>query len=119
MSNNTPDDEYRPETTTQPARTQRRVARSTDTTAEPSADPAPYREIPCGTITGVDSNVRITTATDETPLTVTALRDAADATVDLRWATGPVSVGFALDIGSTRALISALQAAVAEVENEP
>ena len=114
MSNNTPDDESRPDTARRTTSMQRRAA----TADEPPADPAPYREVTCGTVTGIDSNVRITTATSDTLLTVTALRDAAEATVDLRWATGPVSVGFALDIASTRALIRALQTAVEEARDK-
>lgn len=118
MSHNTPNDENRTDTTRHVDEAQRRVTSRADTAGETPAESAPYREISCGPVADITSNVRITTANDETSLTVTAIRDAPDATVDLRWATEPVSVGFTLDIEATRLLINALQAAVNEVDSE-
>lgn len=123
MSNNTPDNESRIDTTNQDVEPESGNSKSTSdstvTASKPADESALPREVDCGTVDVTLSNVRIQTSGTDTPLSVTAIDDESGFTgVDLRWKTDDVSIGLSCTVDSANELIRAVRAAVDQVDRE-
>ena len=117
MSNSTPADESRIDSTHHADEAQYRASENAEPVRETSPTPASAHDSERDAIAGSLSNVRIQVQDDETALAVTPIRDEpAFSGVDLRWKTDTVSVGLALDTTAARALIDTLQSAVDAVD---